>query len=104
MGDDGHVCSLFPGAPGLAAALDPDGEHWVTGVAQARLEPYVPRISLTIRALVDARLIVVFASGQAKRDLLDRVAAEPGFAPPIAAVIRRAAAPTRIIWWALTRP
>jgi 6-phosphogluconolactonase len=99
MGEDGHICSLFPGAAGLAAALDPDGEHWVTGVAQAGLEPYLPRISLTVRALVDAKLIVLFASGRPKRALLDRVASEAAFAPPVAALLRRAAGPIRIIWW-----
>ena len=99
MGEDGHVGSLFPGAPGLAAALDPDGEHWITACAQAGLAPYVPRISLTVRALEDARLIVLFVSGRPKRDLLDRVKADPAFAPPVAALLRRATSAARIIWW-----
>jgi 6-phosphogluconolactonase len=99
MGEDGHIGSLFPGAPALGAALDADGEFWVTSVTRAGLPPHVPRISLTLRALADARLVVVFVSGRPKRDLLDRIAAEPAFAPPVAALLRRATGPTRIIWW-----
>ena len=100
MGEDGHIASLFPGMPETHAALDPDGAYWVTAVAQAGLEPYVSRISLTVRALRDAGVILLFVSGRAKRELLERVAAEPGFAPPVAALIRQAASPVRILWWA----
>jgi 6-phosphogluconolactonase len=98
MGEDGHFASLFPGAPDLAAALDPKGEHLAVGVAEAGVAPYVPRISLTVRPLFDAGLILLLVSGPAKRKLLERVQADPAFAPPVAALLRYAKAPVRILW------
>ncbi|HUO12068.1 MAG TPA: 6-phosphogluconolactonase [Caulobacteraceae bacterium] len=98
MGDDGHIASLFPNTPDIAAALDPSGERRVIGVAEAGLAPYVPRISLTAAALFDARLVVVLVSGAAKRALIERVAVEPSFAPPVAALLRQTRTPVRVIW------
>jgi 6-phosphogluconolactonase len=98
MGEDGHIASLFPGDSDLAARLDPDGSRWCVGVAEAGLEPFVPRISLTVRALLDARLVVLLISGDAKRDLIERVRADPAYNPPVAAVLRQTRAPTRVLW------
>ncbi len=51
LGGDGHTASLFPHSP----ALD-ENERWVLGVAKARMEPFVPRVTLTFPALgIDAR-------------------------------------------------
>ena len=98
MGDDGHIASLFPGAPGLAAALDPDGERLVVGVETAGRPPHVPRISLTGRALLDARLVLLLVVGGAKRALIERVLSDPGFAPPVAVLLRQTRAPVRVLW------
>ena len=98
MGEDGHIASLFPGAPRRAEALDPDGERFVTGVERAGLAPYVPRISLTGRALFAAGLILLLVNGEAKKALIERTRAEPAFAPPVAALLRQTRAPVRILW------
>jgi 6-phosphogluconolactonase len=98
MGDDGHIASLFPSTPDLAAALDPDGERFAVGVEVPGLAPYLPRISLTGRALFDSRLIVLLTGGEAKRALIERVLTDPAFAPPVAALIRQNRAPVRLIW------
>ncbi len=98
MGEDGHIASLFPEAPDLAEALDPAGARFVIGVEEAGLEPYVPRISLTARALLDARLIVLLVSGEPKKTLLDRVRIDPAFAPPVASLFRQTRAPMRALW------
>ncbi|MFI4976214.1 MAG: 6-phosphogluconolactonase [Caulobacterales bacterium] len=98
MGEDGHVASLFPGMPNLAEALDLDGVRLVVGVAAAGVAPHEPRISLTAKALLDARLIVVMTSGEAKRALLERVMAEPDFAPPVATILRQSRVPVRLMW------
>ncbi len=98
MGEDGHVASLFPGAPGLAAALDPAGEAFCVGVAMAGEEPRTPRISLTVRALLDCGLIVLLTTGAEKRAVIERVAAEPAYAPPVAAILRQDQTPVRVLW------
>jgi 6-phosphogluconolactonase len=98
MGDDGHIASLFPSTPDLAAALDPDGERFAIGVEVAGLAPYLPRISLTGRALFDSRLIVLLTGGEGKRALIERVLSDAAFAPPVAALIRQSRAPVRLLW------
>lgn len=78
MGGDGHTASLFPHAPELEQALDPDcGLRCVEVAAPAPPNVPVPRITLTARALLDSRDIVVHTTGRAKRSLLER-ACEPG--------------------------
>lgn len=98
MGEDGHIASLFPGAPGLASGLDPDGERLCVGVERAGLAPFVPRISLTVRALLESRLIVLLISGEAKRAVVERVRLDSAYAPPVAAVLRQGRVPVRILW------
>jgi len=98
MGEDGHIGSLFPGAPDLARVLDPDGVRLCVGVAVSGEKPYVPRISLTVRAFLASRLIVILITGAAKRGLVDRVLSDPAFAPPVAAVLRQDRTPARILW------
>jgi 6-phosphogluconolactonase len=98
MGDDGHIASLFPSTPDIAALLDPGGERFVVGVEVPGLAPYLPRISLTGRALFDASLIVVLTGGEGKRALLERVQTDPAFAPPVSALIRQTRTPVRLLW------
>jgi 6-phosphogluconolactonase len=65
IGPDGHTLSLFPGQPSLQERGRP-----VIGVAEAGLEPFVPRISMTLGAVARARLVVVLASGEGKADAI----------------------------------
>jgi 6-phosphogluconolactonase len=68
VGPDGHTASLFPGYP----AVEETG-HWVVGVPKANVEPFVPRVSLTLSALASCREILFAASGAGKRAILTRV-------------------------------
>jgi 6-phosphogluconolactonase len=98
MGDDGHIGSLFPSTPHVAELLSPDAEAAVVGIDVAAVTPFVPRISLTGRMLLDARLIVALISGDTKRAVVERVLKDPDFAPPISAAIRQTKAPVRVLW------
>lgn len=63
IGPDGHMASLFPDQPTLR-----ERSRLVVGVEQAGLEPFVPRITLTLEALRSARDIVFMATGSAKAE------------------------------------
>jgi 6-phosphogluconolactonase len=65
IGPDGHTLSLFPGQPTLQERTRP-----VIGVAQAGLEPFVPRISMTLGAVARARSVVVLAAGESKAEAI----------------------------------
>ncbi len=68
VGPDGHVASLFPGYPAVE-----ETEHWVVGVPKAHVEPFVPRVSLTLPALGSCREMLFETSGSGKREILTRV-------------------------------
>jgi 6-phosphogluconolactonase len=63
IGPDGHLASMFPDHPSLA-----ERSRLVLGVEKAGLEPYVPRVTLTFPALVNARKIVFLATGESKAE------------------------------------
>jgi 6-phosphogluconolactonase len=70
VGPDGHTASLFPDYP----AID-ETERWVVGVPKAHVEPFVPRVSLTLPALGSCREMLFEAAGSEKRAILTRVLA-----------------------------
>lgn len=71
VGPDGHIASLFPGYPAIA-----EKTHWVVGVSQAHVAPFVPRASLTLQALGSCREMLFEVGGKDKRAILTRVLAE----------------------------
>ena len=93
VGPDGHTASLFPGYPALE-----ETERWVVGVPKAHVEPFVPRVTLTLPALASCRemLFEVAGAGQT-RDLDARARRrEPARQPRALRSARRSG------WW--TRP
>lgn len=74
MGEDGHVASLFPGMPGLAAALD---EQAPAG-ALVGLAPVEPRLRLSpnLALLRRSDWLGLLVFGSAKRELLEAVLAD----------------------------
>jgi 6-phosphogluconolactonase len=70
VGPDGHTASLFPDYPALA-----ETERWVVGVPKAHVEPFVPRVSLTLPVLGSCREMLFEVSGADKRPILTRVLA-----------------------------
>lgn len=70
LGSDGHTASLFPGDQ----ALD-ETERWVVGVERAPVEPFVPRVTLTLPALASSREMLFLVAGEAKHGILTKVMA-----------------------------
>jgi 6-phosphogluconolactonase len=70
VGPDGHTASLFPGYP----TID-ETDRWVTGVPKANVEPFVPRVTLTLPALASCREMLFEVAGTGKRAILTRVLA-----------------------------
>ena len=68
VGADGHTASLFPGH----AELD-EKERWVVGVPEAGLEPFVPRVTLTLPTLASTREMLFLVGGRGKRHILTRM-------------------------------
>ena len=98
MGEDGHIASLFPGDPILSSALDLDDSRQVVAVPVSGLAPFTPRLSLTLAALLDARLVLLLGAGEAKATILARIGADPAYDPPAASLLRQTRTPVRVLW------
>jgi 6-phosphogluconolactonase len=70
VGPDGHTASLFPGFPAVR-----ETQRWVVGVPEAHVEPFVPRVTLTLPALGCCREMLFEVAGSEKRAILTRVLA-----------------------------
>jgi 6-phosphogluconolactonase len=68
IGPDGHTASLFPGNPALEAS------GYVVGVRNAT-KPPPDRVSLTLRALREAKRVLILAAGPDKKDAVRRAKA-----------------------------
>jgi 6-phosphogluconolactonase len=68
LGPDGHTASLFPGYPAVE-----ETHRWVVGVPKAHVEPFVPRVTLTLPMLGSCREMLFEVAGTAKRAILTRV-------------------------------
>jgi 6-phosphogluconolactonase len=63
LGPDAHIASLFGDQESLS-----ERSRLVVGVEQAGHEPFVPRVSMTFKALALARSIVLLVAGESKAD------------------------------------
>ncbi|HWA30906.1 MAG TPA: 6-phosphogluconolactonase, partial [Rhizomicrobium sp.] len=66
MGDDGHTASLYPKAPELKAALDIAAPALVHAVHAQNAAATGDRITLSLRAILDSRWIVLLIRGEEK--------------------------------------
>ena len=71
IGPDGHTASLFPNAPGLH-------EHERLAIAaEATLEPFVPRVTMTPPMLANADCVLFLITGDEKANGVKRAFEEP---------------------------
>jgi 6-phosphogluconolactonase len=91
LGPDGHVASLYPGEP----TLD-ETQRRAIG-AEAHLDPYVDRITLTLPMLRAAREVLFLVAGEDKADAVARAfAGEPTPEVP-GSLVRAELGPTRAV-------
>ncbi len=99
MGEDGHICSMFPESPTLKTLLTPDLKPAVYGVPPGRdgMAPSLERLSINLPWLIGARRVVLALSGAAKRAVFEREAQGDPMVHPIAALIA-AKVPLEVLW------
>ena len=99
MGEDGHICSMFPGSPTLKTLLTTALEPAVLGVPPGRdgMAPPQERISLNIPYLARARRVVLALTGAKKRAVFEAEATGDPAVQPIAALIA-SGAPLEVLW------
>lgn len=99
MGEDGHICSMFPGSPTLKTLLSPTLKPTVLGVPHGRdgAAPSLERISINLPYLMSAGRVILGLKGAAKRSVFEREAQGDPAVQPIAALIA-AKVPLEVVW------
>jgi 6-phosphogluconolactonase len=91
LGPDGHAASLYPNQPTL-------DEHTRRAIpAEAKLEPFVDRVTMTLPVLCSAPEVVFLVTGGSKADAVERAFARPPGPEIPASLIRSASGRTRVI-------
>ena len=87
IGPDAHTASLFPGQ----AALQ-ERDRLAVGVEKAGMEPYVPRVTLTLPVFNSAREVVFLVTGADKADAVARAFGDGAPGPDAPSSLVRASA------------
>lgn len=99
MGEDGHICSMFPNSPTLKTLLSPTLRPTVLGVPQGRdgAAPSLERLSINLPWLMSADRVILALKGSAKRSVFERESGGDPATQPIAAMIA-AKVPLEVVW------
>jgi 6-phosphogluconolactonase len=98
-GNDGHTASMLPGSKGLEDALDTTSPLLVRGIEPANIEAAGERMSLTLRAILGSRLIVVLIKGHEKLATYNvAVTGEDIRAMPVRTVLLQTQTPVQVYW------
>lgn len=99
MGEDGHICSMFPESPTLKTLLTPTLKPAVLGVPHGRdgMAPSLERLSINLPYLMSAGRVILGLKGDAKRRVFEEQAAGDPAIQPIAALIA-ADVPLEVLW------
>lgn len=96
MGDDGHVASLFPDAPELDEALDPDLPRAYAVLTPGRA-PH-RRVSLTLAALLRAGRLALVIQGDAKRAVFEQAQRASTRQLPVSLLVHQNRVPLDVYW------
>ena len=99
MGEDGHICSMFPESPTLKTLLTPTLKPTVLGVPHGRdgMAPSLERLSINLPYLMQASRVILGLKGAAKRRVFEEQAKGDPKIQPIAALIA-AGVPLEVLW------
>ena len=99
MGEDGHICSMFPASPTLKTLLSPTLKPTVLGVPHGRdgAAPSLERLSINLPYLMSAGRVILGLKGAEKRAVFEREAAGDPAIQPIAALIANNV-PLEVVW------
>ena len=91
MGSDAHTASWFPNSKGLQAALSSDNSDILCavdadGAPVAGEHPH--RITLTLNAVLNSHIVVLFIPGEAKRAVFDSAPTEALSDAPVQSLLR----------------
>jgi 6-phosphogluconolactonase len=84
VGEDGHVCSLFPGHAALL-----ERARWVVPVEDSP-KPPPRRLTFTLRALASARITCIATFGERKAAVVREALDDPAASTPVALALRAA--------------
>jgi 6-phosphogluconolactonase len=99
MGVDLHIASLIPGAAGVAKALDRNEPQLVRAVEPRDLAALGERLTLTLRAILDSRWIVLLIRGEAKLAAYRQaLSGHDVVSAPVRAVLQQAHVPVSVYW------
>jgi 6-phosphogluconolactonase len=90
LGPDGHTASLYPNQP----TLDERSRRAIP--AEAKLEPFVDRVTMTLPALCSAPEVLFLVTGESKADAVERAFGQPPGRQTPASLIRSAQGRTRL--------
>lgn len=99
MGDDGHIASLYPDSPELKAILDTDAPALVHAVHAQNAAATGDRMTLTLRAILDSKWIVILIKGDEKMKTY-KLAKSGGDVSkmPVRALLAQSAVPVETFW------
>jgi 6-phosphogluconolactonase len=91
IGPDGHTASLFPSEPTL------EERERRAIPAEAKLEPFIDRVTMTVPVLCSAPLVLFVVSGESKADAVGHAFGEPPSPETPSSVIRSAEGRTVVV-------
>jgi 6-phosphogluconolactonase len=91
IGPDGHAASLFPNQP----TLEERSRRAIP--AEAKLEPFVDRITLTVPLLCSAPEVLFLVTGESKAEAVERAFGRPPSPETPSSLIRSAEGRTRVV-------